>query len=95
MVEKDEAKGMENKFGCTTNWQMYCKLRNHVTKLNKKQKKLHHETKINYIKNDSKNLQYIFWKRENLAPSFIESDGSFIIKPTDIAKYFNYFFMPG
>ena len=38
-----EAKGMANKSGCTTDWQTYCKLRNHVTKLNKKKKKLHFE----------------------------------------------------
>jgi hypothetical protein len=38
MAERDEAKGMTNKYGCTTDWQMYCKLRNHVTKLNKKMK---------------------------------------------------------
>ena len=53
IVERDEAKGMANKSGYTTNWQTYCKLRNYVTKLNKK-KKLHYETKINYIKNDIK-----------------------------------------
>ena len=55
MVERDEAKGMANKSGCPTDWQTCCKLRNHVTKLNKKKKKLHYETKINYIKNGSKN----------------------------------------
>ena len=31
MVERDEAKGMAKKSGCTTDWQTYCKLRNHVT----------------------------------------------------------------
>ena len=48
LVERDEAKGKgkANKSGCTTDWQTYFKLRNHVTKLNKK-KKLHNETKIN------------------------------------------------
>ena len=56
---RDEAKGMANKSGCTTGWQTYCKLRNHVTKLNKK-KKLHHETKTNDIKHDSKKLWSTF-----------------------------------
>ena len=56
MVERDEAKGMANKSGCTTDWQTYCKWRNHVTKLNTKKKKLYYETKINYIKNDNKKL---------------------------------------
>ena len=83
------------KSGCTTDWQTYCKLRNHVTKLNKKKKKLHFETEINYIKNDSKKLLSTFneslGKKENSALSFIESDGSFITKLTDIANYFNDF----
>ena len=30
VVEWDEAKGMENKPGCTNVWQTYCKLRNHL-----------------------------------------------------------------
>jgi hypothetical protein len=38
-------------------------------------------------------LNYILGKKANLAPSFIELDGSFITKPTDIAHYFNDFFM--
>ena len=59
MVERDEAKGMDNKSGCTTDWQTYCKLRNHVTKPNfkketknnskmlwaKRQTQLHHSLK--------------------------------------------------
>ena len=56
MVEWDEAKGMANKSGFTTDWQTYSKLRNHVINRNKKKMKLHYETKINYIKNDSKKL---------------------------------------
>ena len=55
MVDRDEAKGMANKSGCTTDCLTYCQLINHMTKLNKKKKKLHYETKINDIKNDSKN----------------------------------------
>ena len=86
---------MTNKSGSPTDWQTYCKLRNHVTKLNKN--KLYYEAKTNYIKNDSKKprstLNYIFGKKDNSAPSFIESDGSFITKPTDIANYLNYFFI--
>jgi hypothetical protein len=79
MVEKYEVKGMANKSVCTTDWQTYCKLRKHVTKLNKK---------IHYIKNDSKKLwstlNYILDKKTN----------SFWTKsPTDIANYFNTFFI--
>jgi hypothetical protein len=56
MVERDEAKGMAIKSGSPTDWQTYCKLRNHVTKLNKKTNKLHYETKTDYIKNDRKKV---------------------------------------
>jgi hypothetical protein len=46
-------------------------------------------------KNDSKKLwstlNFILGKRANSAPPVIESDGSFITKPTDIANNFNYF----
>jgi hypothetical protein len=30
-------------------------------------------------------------RKTNLTPSFIESDGLFITKPFDFAKYFNYY----
>jgi hypothetical protein len=46
--------------------------------------------------NDSKKLwstlSDILGKKANSAPSFIESDGSFNTKPTDIANNFNDFF---
>ena len=57
--ERDEAKSMANKSGSLTDWQTYCKLRNYVTKLNTEKKKLHYETKINYIKNDSNALGHL------------------------------------
>ena len=86
---------MANKSGSPADWQTYCKLRNHVTKL--KKNKLHYETNINYIKNASKKLwgtlNYILRKKANSASSFTESDGSFITKPTDIANDFNGFFI--
>ena len=47
MVERDGAKGVANKSGCTSDWLTYCKLRNYVTKLNKKKKKLSYEAKVN------------------------------------------------
>jgi hypothetical protein len=56
MFERDEAKVMAVKSGSPTDCQTYCKFRNHVTKLNKTKRKLHYETKINYIKNDRKKL---------------------------------------
>ena len=38
-------------------------------------------------------LSITLMKKANSAPSFIESDGSFITKPTDIATTLNYFFI--
>ena len=68
-----------------------------MTKLKKNNKKLHYETNIIDIKNDSKKLwstlNEMFGKKANSAPSFLESDGSFITKPTDIVNYFNDFFI--
>ena len=38
-------------------------------------------------------LKLHFGKKATSAPSYIESDGSFITKPTDIANYFNDLFI--
>jgi hypothetical protein len=46
MVERDWAKGGSNKSGWTSDWLTDCKLRNDVTRLNKK-KKNYYEAKIN------------------------------------------------
>ena len=54
MVVRNGAKGVANKSCCTSDWLTYCKLRNDVTKLNKKKKKLYYEAKINDI-----TLEYI------------------------------------
>ena len=35
MVERDGAKGVANKSGCTSDWFTYCKFRNYVTNFNK------------------------------------------------------------
>ena len=60
MVERDGAKGVANKSGCTSDWLIYCKLRNDVTKLNKKKKKLHYEAKINGV------LYMKLWAERNI-----------------------------
>ena len=48
MVERDGAKGVANKSGCTSDWLIYLKLRNDLTKLHKK-KNLYYEDNINDI----------------------------------------------
>jgi hypothetical protein len=57
MVQRDGAKGVANKSGCTSDWLTYCKLRDYVTKLNKNKNKLCYEAKINDIKNYGKQLE--------------------------------------
>ena len=62
-----------------------------MTKLNKKNKGLYNEAKINDIKNDGKR----HWRAINeimgrkTTPTFIETDGLFITKPFDVANYIN------
>lgn len=40
-----------------------------------------------------KTLNYIMGRSGDNTPSFIESDGTFITKPQDIANYFNEYFV--
>ncbi len=56
MIERDQAKLMTISSGLKSDWQVYCKLRNFVTKLNKKKKKQYYVNIIHEIKHDSKQL---------------------------------------
>jgi hypothetical protein len=91
MAERYQAISVANNFSsCTSDWLIYCKLRNCVTKLNKKEK-LYYEAKINYIKNVEKNaLEY--FKIKLLAERQIEL-ALFITKTFDVANYFNDYFI--
>ena len=96
MAQRGDAKGVAKRSGCTSDWQVYCKLRNYVTKLNKKKKKLFYESRINEIKHDGKKLwstlNDIMGRKSNPTPSFIEVEGTYLTKPVDIANYFNDYF---
>lgn len=97
MSERKEAKETANKSGCMSDWQVYSKLRNYTTKLNRKKKKLYYESRLNDIKHDGKKLwstlNDIMGRNSSPTPSFIEVEGSFITKPVEIANYFNDYFM--
>lgn len=97
MAERDKARVVASMCGCTSDWRTYCIIRDNVTKLNRKKKKTYHETKINNIKHDGKKLwsalNEIMGRKSNSTPSSIESNGSFITKPSDIANYFNNHFI--
>ena len=50
MEQRDNAKKMAIRSNYESDWQVYRKLRNYVTKLNIKKKKIHHEKVFNNIK---------------------------------------------
>ena len=88
MAQRDDAREVAKRSGCTSDWQVYCKLRNYATKFNRMKKKLYYESKINNIKHDGKELwstlNDIMGRKSSPTPSFIEVEGSFITKPVDI-----------
>ena len=93
----DEAKRLAISSSLKSDWQVYCKMRNFVTKLNRKKKKLFYEIRINAVKHDSKHL----WKtlnnlvRGNTKPtqSYLETEEGFLTKPVEIANHLNNYFM--
>lgn len=97
MAQRREAKEAANRSGSTSDRQVYCKLRNYITKLNRKKKKLHYESRLNDIKHDGRKLwstlNEIMGRKSSATPSFIEVEGSFITKPVDVANYFNDYFI--
>lgn len=50
MTQRREAKELAVRSGSTTDWQVYCKLRNHTTKLNRKKKKEHYKSRLTTFK---------------------------------------------
>lgn len=50
MAERNQAKLIASKSGYKSDWQVYCKLRNFVTGLTRKKKKLYYEKKIKNAK---------------------------------------------
>ncbi len=96
MIERDQAKSMTISSGLKSDWQVYCKLRNFVTKLKKKKKKQYYVHIIYEIKHDSKQLwsmlNYLL-KGNKSIPSFLETGGEFLSKPNDIANHLNNYFI--
>lgn len=94
MKERDEAESRTVKSGLVEDRFKYCQLRNQVTKLNRSMKK-EYMHRINAVKQDAKEL----WKTPNEImgrqttgrASFVESEGTFLTKPSDIVNYLNVF----
>ena len=56
MKQRNEAKKVAAISGYQSDWQIYKKLRNYVTAINKKKKQLYFKNKIMSVKNDKKKL---------------------------------------
>ena len=73
----------------------YCQLRNQVTKLKRSMQKEYYMQRINAVKQDGKELwiilQEIMGSRTIGGASFVESEGMFLTKSSDIANCFNDF----
>lgn len=97
MKQRNLAKKTATITGCETDWQVYRKLRNSVTKLNRNKKKVYYENRINDIKYNSKKLwntvNDLLGRKNKLTPSFLEVEGGFITKPSEIANHFNEYFI--
>ena len=97
MRERDQVKLTAISSSLKSDWQIYCKLRNFVTKSNKKKKKLYYENRINEIKHDSKQLwntlNYLLRGNTKSTPSYLEVGGEFFTKPKDIANHLNSYFI--
>jgi len=97
MKERDLAKQAAITSKIKSDWQVYRKLRNYVTKVNKRKKKLHYTKKIIEIKHDSKQLWNTFNNilrgNNNSTPAYLEHEGEFFTRPSDIANHLNDFFI--
>lgn len=97
MKQRDEGKLVTVKSGLLDDRLKYCKLRNQVTKLNKRKKKEYYRQIIDRVKHDGKrlwnNLNEIMGRKDNACASFVESDGMFLTKPQGTDSYFNMFFI--
>ena len=85
-------KGEANTSGWTSDCLTYCKLRNYVTKLNKKKKLIMKPRSMIQRMMEKKHwstLNEIMGRKTNSTPSFIQSDGLFITKPFDVANSLN------
>ena len=97
MRKRDELKKAAMDVKGIEKWQEYCVMRNKVTKLNRKKKKVYYQNKIQERKNDGnrlwKTLNEIMGRAKNTTSSFIEVNGFFLTKSKDIANNFNDHFL--
>uniref|UniRef100_A0A3B3CXC8 Reverse transcriptase domain-containing protein n=1 Tax=Oryzias melastigma TaxID=30732 RepID=A0A3B3CXC8_ORYME len=93
MKERDKNKKAAITSGNSADWIVYRSLRNKVTKMNRQKKKQYYQTKFKQCSNNSKHLwstiNTLLGRCKGNEKSFIEVDGAFITKPSEIANYFN------
>lgn len=96
IIERDRAKADAVKSGSEREWGKYRKLRNFVTMLNKAKKKKYYYNRISSNNIDSKTiwkvLNQLMGKSGRSTPSFLEAEGNFITKPSEIANYLSGYF---
>lgn len=97
ITQRDNAKVIANLSGCLTDRELYCKLRNKVTKLNKNTKREYYQQKISNPRYDSKEiwktLNEIMRRKSNMCSTYVDCEGVYITKPQEIGNYFNIFFI--
>ena len=97
MKQREDAKKAAVTSGYDSDWLIYKKLRNYVVSANKKKKRTYYENKINTVGNDKKKMWSVvndmLGRKPASSPAYIETDGTFLTKPDQIANYFNDFFL--
>ena len=97
MKERDVAKQAAILSTFKSDWQIYCKLRTFVTKLNKKKNKLYYSKKLIEKKHDSKQLwntlNNILRGNNKSTPGYLDNEVDFFTKPSDIANHLNDYFI--
>ncbi len=96
MDQRNKAKAEAIRSADVSLWNIYRKLRNNVTKLNKNKKKMYYQNRIIDARMDSKKiwniLNGLMGKRCRPTPSFLEADENILTNPVEIANYLSSFF---
>jgi len=83
--------------GNKCDWDVYRKMRNSVTKLNKKKKKIYFDNHVKNISNDNRKLWNVLnqltGKKNKINPSFLETGDKLITNPMYIANHLNDYFI--
>ncbi len=97
LKERDQAKSTAGSSNLKSDWQVYRKLRNFVSEMNKKIKKTHFENVLQKASHDCKQLwnklNYLLKRNSGSTVSYLETGEDFLTKPVDIANHLNNYFI--